>query len=66
MVEGEHEDQVHEFAHRIAEAVKAFSFAGLVKRRRLPPFMIENWLFAVFLQLIQCVEIALAKVIRFG
>ncbi|MFK9879594.1 hypothetical protein ACJEQ9_34365, partial [Klebsiella pneumoniae] len=23
MVEGEHEDQVHEFAHRIAEAVKS-------------------------------------------
>lgn len=28
MVEGEHEDQVHEFAHRIAEAVKASKLAG--------------------------------------
>ncbi|MDP1125491.1 phosphoglucosamine mutase, partial [Klebsiella pneumoniae] len=28
MVEGEHEDQVHEFAHSIAEALIAFSFAG--------------------------------------
>jgi phosphoglucosamine mutase len=66
MVEGEHEEQVHEFAHRIADAVKAFNLAAKwLKRRRLPPFF-KIAFCCFFPQLIQCVEIALAKVIRFG
>lgn len=49
MVEGEHEDQVHEFAHRIAEAVKRLSLsAKWLKRRRLPPFYDRIPAFAVF------------------
>jgi hypothetical protein len=53
---------------RIADAVKAFSLpAKWLKRRRLPPFYDRKSAFCCFfLQLIQCVEIALAKVIRFG